>query len=226
MKPIDFSNNPIMRRVNELAKAINAGVMREQPGVRGFKLDAPSRGDMYFDTENTRGEKIRVRLNAVVPSQELFSVAQELVRSADEPFASRDVFPEDTGFHPGSREIAYDVLTDQGEAEAVAIGPATPAVTAADVVIGRKFQPTCKIPQTVTVTRDDMQLLDMRQDRGLSPLVDLMNEKLLTAKKNIERTHDRIVWQGAEIRGVAAGRILGFKDFVSTDSSAYNLWVD
>lgn len=222
MKPIDFSSNPIMRRVNELAKAINAGVMREQPGVRGFKLEAPSRGDMYFDTENTRGEKIRVRLNAVVPSQELFSVAQELVRSADEPFASREVFPEDTGFHPGSREIAYDVLTDQGEAEAVAIGPATPAVTAADVVIGRKFQPTCKIPHTVTVTRDDMQLLDMRQDRGLSPLVDLMNEKLLTAKKNIERTHDRIVWQGAEIRGVAAGRILGFKDFVSTDSSAYN----
>ena len=222
MKPIDFSENPIMARVTQFAKAINSQVAEIHGRRNSFKLDAPKGDNLYFTTRNSKGEQIQVRLNAVVPSEELFTVAQELVRAADEPFASREVFPEDTGFHPGSREIAYDVLTDQGEAEAVAIGPVTPAVTQADVVIGRKFQPTCKIPQTVTVTRDDMQLLDMRQDRRLSPLVDLMNEKLLTGKKNIERTHDRLIWQGAEIRGAAAGRILGFADFMSTNSANYN----
>jgi hypothetical protein len=212
----DFSHNPIARGVIELAHRINEAIGKTHGERYMFDL-RPRHDGGTFKTKNLKGEPMEVRINAIVPSEEIFTISQELVRQADEPFAAREVFEEDTSFHPGSREVGFDVLSETGEASLVAVTEEDPAVMQANVRIDRNFQPVCKIAQAVSITRDEIQYMDLRQDRGLSPLVDLMTEKLSTAKKNIDRVHDRLIWKGAEIKGVAGGRILGVGDFLSTD---------
>lgn len=215
-KILDFSNTSIAKGVIDMAHRINAAIEKEHGPQFKFDL-TPRHNGQTFKTKNRRGEDIEVRTNAIIPSEEIFSISQELVRQADEPFAAREVFEEDTSFHPGSREVGFDVLSETGEASLVAVGELNPAVQQANATIGRNFQPVCKIASAVSITRDEIQFLDLRQDRGLSPLVDLMTEKLTTGKKNNDRVHDRLVWMGAEIKGSAGGRIAGVRDFLSND---------
>lgn len=216
----DFSQNPIARGVIALAHKINDAI-GEAHGER-YKFDLKPRHNGTFKTRNLKGEPMEVRINAIVPSEEIFTISQELVRQADEPFAAREVFEEDNSFHPGSREVGFDVLSETGEASLVAVTDEEPAVGTGSVRLDRNFQPVCKIAQAVSITRDEIQYMELRQDRGLSPLVDLMTEKLNVAKKNIDRVHDRLIWKGAEIKGVAGGRILGVADFMSTNPAEYN----
>lgn len=215
-KILDFSNTSIAKGVIDLAHRINAAIEKEHGKQFTFDL-TPRHNGQTFKTRNSRGEEIEVRTNAIIPSEEIFTISQELVRQADEPFAAREVFEEDTSFHPGSREVGFDVLTETGEASLVAVGEVNPAVQQANATIGRNFNPVCKIAQAVSITRDEIQFLDLRQDRGLSPLVDLMTEKLNTGKKNMDRVHDRLVWMGAEIKGSVGGRIVGVNDYLSGD---------
>lgn len=217
----DFSNNKVARGVIALAHRINEAIEKEHGKQYCFDLKPKNEGGT-FKVKNLKGEQMEVRSNAIVPSEEIFTISQELVRSADEPFAAREVFEEDTSFHPGSREVGFDVLSETGEASLVAVGEVNPAVQQGSVRLDRNFQPVCKIAQVVSVTRDEIQYMDLRQDRGLSPLVDLMTEKLNTGKKNIDRVHDRLIWKGAEIKGVAGGRILGVDDFMSNNPAEYD----
>ena len=216
----DYSKNKIAQGVINLAHAINERVKAEHGERYAFNLQ-PRHNGSSFKTKNLKGETIEVRINAVIPTEEIFAISQELVRAADEPFAAREIFEEDTSFHPGAREIGFDVLSDSGEGGLVAIGELDPTLPRADVRIDRNFQPVAKIGSVVSITRDDIQALELRTDRGLSPLVDLMTEKLTAARKNIERTHDRLIWKGAEIKG-QPGRIKGIDDFMSTNPADYD----
>lgn len=216
----DYSQNKIAQGVINLAHRINEQVKKEHGEKFAFDL-RPRHNGQTFKTKNLKGETIEVRINAVIPTEEIFAISQELVRAADEPFAAREVFEEDTSFHPGAREVGFDVLSDSGEGGLVAVSELDPTLPRADVRIDRNFQPVAKIGAVVSVTRDDIQALELRTDRGLSPLVDLMTEKLTAARRNIERTHDRLIWKGAEIKG-QPGRIKGIDDFMSTLPADYD----
>lgn len=216
----DFSKNPIAQGVIALAHRINESIKINHGERYMFDL-RPKHEGSTFKVKNLKGQDMEVRSNAIVPSEEIFTISQELVRQADEPFAAREVFEEDTSFHPGSREVGFDVLSETGEASLVAVSEEDPAVQQGSVRLDRNFQPVCKIAQVVSVTRDEIQYMDLRQDRGLSPLVDLLSEKLGTGRKNIDRVEDRLIWKGAEIKGVAGGRILGVDDFMSNILAEY-----
>ena len=43
-----------------------------------------------------------IKFNTTYPNEEIFSVAQEFVRPADEPFAAEKVFEVDSSYHEGS----------------------------------------------------------------------------------------------------------------------------
>lgn len=216
MRVKDYSNNVIANRMLGLAKRINDFIIEEHGKHSAFDFRPKYKGT--FKTKSVvTGEDIEVKLNASMPSPELLSLSQTLVRPSDEPLAALKIFKEKTDYHPGSREVGFDVLTDTGEATIVAIGDGNPSIDNAEIVLGRNLQPVCKIAQGIEITRDDVQAMDLRRDRGWAPLVDLVNEKTQAKIKNMDRAHDRLVWNGAEIKGVAGGRILGVKDFKGTD---------
>lgn len=217
---LDYSQNRIAQGVISLAHKINDAIKKEHGEKYAFDL-TPRYNGQTFKTRNLKGEEIQVRINAVIPNEEIFAISQEIVRAADEPFAAREVFEEDTSFHVGAREVGFDVLSDSGEGGLVAVSELDPILPRADVRIDRNFQPVVKIGAVVSITRDDIQAMELRADRGLAPLVDLMTEKLTAARKNIERTHDRLIWKGAEIKG-QAGRIKGVDDYLSTNANEYD----
>lgn len=220
-KPINFSRNENVVNFMDLAHKINALTKR----VHGFEfnLKVNEKHDGKFFTVNDKNSPFdgrKVRLNATLPNQELFSVAQELVRPADEPFAAREIFSVDTSFHEGSQTVGYDVIQEGGEATLIPTGRTNVDIEKADAAVGRRLQAVGKIANYIEVTRDDIQAFDLRRDRGLGPLVSLLEEKLRIARKNISRTEDAIVWAGGRLKsGGAVNEIEGFLDRFSTTTA-------
>lgn len=224
-KFIDFSKDPYTRKfmsaIISTAKRVNAQIAVEHGEEYMFDLE-PRQGSFTIDDKDSKFNGYEVRFNAVIPNQELFSLASELVRAKDEPFAARRVFKLDSSFHVGSQTIGFDILVEQGEAKLHAAGrPAGSEITQADAKIDRELQNVGKISNYISITRDDVQQMDLRNSRGLGPLVDLLSEKLRTARKNISRAEDSIIWTGGNISGVSASKIKGIFDFFSTSSGDF-----
>ena len=107
---LSFEGNELLNNFIGTAQRINNQIEKIHGKAAKLNLDAPQ-GNKHFTfkgkSERLNGRKIR--LNSTVPNEELFSVAQELVRPADEPFSARDIFEVDSSFNAGSQEIGYDV---------------------------------------------------------------------------------------------------------------------
>lgn len=221
-KILDFTHDPHLRAFNTFVQRVNAMVAREY----GRGLDLSRDIGKTFTTELTdyRGNssKVEIRLNDTVPNAELFSLAMELVRPADEPFSARSIFEADGSFHEGSQTVGYDLVNEHGEAKLVATGRTASAIPRASTSIDRVVQAVVKIMAELEVTRDDIQQLNLRNDRGLAPLVDLLQEVIQGARKNIARQEDYILWTGGNIEGIAAGRLNGLMDFFSSVSGDYS----
>lgn len=224
-KFIDFSKDPYTRKfmaaLISTAQRVNAQVVREFGEEYQFDLE-PRQGYFTIEDKEHKYNGYNVRYNAVIPNTELFSLATELVRAKDEPFAARRVFKIDSSFHVGSQTIGFDILIEHGEAKLHAAGrPAGSEITQADASVDRELQNVGKISNYISITRDDVQQLDLRNNRGLGPLVDLLSEKLRTARKNISRAEDSIIWTGGNIAGVKASKIKGIFDFFSTTEADF-----
>jgi len=178
---------------------------------------------LRLNGKNVNVKGYQVRMNTTIPNAELFSLAQELVRPADETFAGRDVFTVDDSFHEGSEEIGYDVLSENGRAILVPTGQSAGSNTPkANVSLGRKLNPVGKIQNFMEVSRDELQKLNLRNDRGMGPVISLIEEKLATARKNVLRAEDHIIWQGGSFDDSAeTNEIPGFFDSFSTNASEY-----
>lgn len=168
------------------------------------------------------GKNYEIRLNETVPNAELFSLAMELVRPAVEAYSSREILESDTSFHEGSQTVGFDVLEQSGEATLVAAGRTADKINQTSVAISRELNAVAKIMAQFQVTRDDLQLYALRNDRGMGPLVDLMEEKIQNARDTLAWKDDIINWIGGSIEGVTAGRIPGLMSYVSTNSAEYD----
>lgn len=224
-KFIDFSKNPYTRKlmgaILSTAHRVNAQIKTEFGEQFQFDL-RPRQGHFEINDKDHKYNGYNVRYNAVIPNTELFSLATQLVRAKDEPFAARKVFKIDSSYHVGSQTIGYDILVEQGEAKLIAAGRAGGSeIPQADASIDRELQNVGKISNYFTITRDDIQQMDLRNARGMGPLVDLLSEKMRTARKNISRVEDSIIWTGGNIAGVAASKIQGIFDFFSTTSGDF-----
>lgn len=226
-KYINFSRNANMVNFMELAHKVNAFIKKEH-GV-GLDLEVKERHKGKHFTVNDKDSPFygrKVRLNSTVPNQELFSIAQELVRPKDEPFVAREIFATDTSFHEGSQEVGYDVIQEGGRATLIPTGRTNVDIRKSDATVGRRLQPVGKIATYIEVTRDDIQLFDLRRDRGLGPLISLLEEKLRIARKNVSRTEDAIIFAGGRLKGDnVVNEIEGFLDRFSTtltDSAGAN----
>lgn len=219
---LNFTNDLQMREAMVFFHTVNSAVKKLHPQKLGYNLE-PSQGVDSFTVrdKNSRFNNRKVRLNATVPNEELFSLAQELVKAADEPFAARTVFELDNSFHEGSQTIGYDVEIEQGEAKLVASGRTASTIPRADFKVGRTLQHVGKLMSGIEVTRDDMQLLALRRDRGMSPFVDLMQGKLRLARKHISRMEDSIVWLGGDIENTTDGEVQGLFNRLSITSGDF-----
>ena len=206
--------DPTLRNFMGMVTKVNEAIKDEHG--QGVKIHEDS-GFCEMDVvrRNGKTENVKIKYNAVVPNQELFSVAQELVRAADEPFAARSVFAIDSSFAVGSQTVAYDVIAEEGEAKLVAVGETSGDIPEADASVGRRLQAVGKISSMIKITRDDIQLLQLRRDRGMGPLLDLMTEKLRVARKNVDRREDEIIWNGAKI-AASTTKIQGYFDRFTT----------
>ena len=217
---ISFAGDPLLDNFNGLVKRVNNLVGQVHGQASMFNIEAPQ-GNQYFTFEG-KSKKLngkKIRLNATVPNAELFSLAQELVKPADEPFSARDIFDVDSSFNAGSQEIGFDVVAREGKALLVATGTAPNTIPRSDVSISRELQSVGKIMGIVQVTRDDIQLLQLRRDRGIGPLVDLLSEKLDTVRENISRAEDQIIWEGGEIDVTNGFEIKGLKNFFGSGAA-------
>jgi hypothetical protein len=176
-----------------------------------------------FEDSKSKFNGRDIVINATIPSEEIFSLAQELVRPADEPFSAREALAVDDSFHVGSREVGFDVLSQNGRALLRPAGNSNGNETPkSDISLGRNLSAVGKIDTYMEVSRDELQALDLRNDRGMGPLVDLMSEKLTTARKSVSRVEDQLVWQGGSFDDSAeTNEIPGLLDSFSTTSSLY-----
>lgn len=216
----NVENDPRIQAFGSLVHQINNAIGKIHGDRAKFDL-TPKQGTFLHKKRNSKGEIVgeyTIRYNSYVPNEELFSLAQDLIRPADEPFSARNIFSTDSSFHPGSQTIGFDVISEEGKAELVATGQTMQDIPEADATVSRNLQPVGKLAAFIKVTRDDMQQMALRNDRGLGPLIDLMQEKLRIARKNIARQEDFVVWAGGRVKG-AATNILGVFDFISTDSN-------
>lgn len=222
---LNFSQSAPWKALLGFMMRVNQAVIEEHG--QGFKgLEFNGKEDTFTcDNPNSRFNGKLIRLNSTVPNAELFSLASELVYPMDEAFEARNAFAIDESFHPGSQQIGYDVVSEQGKAKLVPIGQNSASDTPkADASIGRKFSAVGKIQNFYEVTRDEIQELSLRNDRGLSPLIDLMSFKMDTARKNIARVEDQLVWLGGSFSQTPADdkEIPGYLDSFSTSSALYD----
>ncbi len=222
MRILNFKDDPQLKAAMGFFRKVNSSI-KEVHGIN-FDMDAPKSSDatMKFNQKGHPFDGREIRLNAEVPSEELFSLAQELTKSADEPFAARKVFGVDTSFHPGSQTVGFDVMAEGGEAKLVASGRTTPTVPKADIAIGRNLSHVGKIMTSMEVTRDAVQQMDLRGARNLGRFVDLMQEKLMTGRKHIDRAEDQIAWLGGDIEGATGGEIQGLFNRLSVAPADYD----
>ena len=136
----------------------------------------------------------------------------------DEPFALREIFQIDSSFAPGSREIGFDVKADRGKARLTSMtNTSGDNIPKSDMSIGRNLQAVGKIDTYIEVTRDEAQEIELKNDRGMGPLVDLMSGKLETARKSVNRVEDQLGFQGGSFDDAQVdGEILGYFDSFST----------
>ena len=225
MDKLDFSRHPGMNNFMGFMRKINSAIgllHGNDRMIKGIEFDESNAGQTFkIEDKNSKFNGRDIVINSTVPSQEMFSLAQELVRPADEPFAAREVFAVDESFHEGSQEIGYDVIAERGRALLVAAGNSTGNNTPkADVSVGRKLNTVGKIQNYMEVSRDELQAIDLRNDRGLGPLVDLISEKLNVARKNILRLEDQVAWQGSNFADTEeVNEIPGFFDSLSNDTA-------
>ena len=203
-----------VHRINRAVEMIHGERFDLKPGNGTFKANLKSIG--LGDRE------VEIRMNDTVPNSELFSLAAELVRPADEQFKARQIFEVDSSYHEGSQTVGFDIINESGEAKLVATGRSTTNVPKAGASVSRELQAVGKLMAELEVVRDDIQLMSLRRDRGISPLVDMLQEKIRIARKNIARQEDYIIWTGGNIEGIAGGRVNGVFDFFSTTSGDYS----
>lgn len=224
MNKLDFSQNERLNNFMGFVHKINSVIGEIHGKDKMFNLK-PREDIKSFKVEDKKskynGREIVV--NATTPSEELFSLASELVRPADEPFAAREIFAVDESFHQGSKEIGFDILAETGRAALTPTGNSNGQnIPKADVNIGRNFSPVGKISNYMEVSRDELQGVELRNDRGMGPLVDLISEKLTVARKNIFRIEDNIAFQGASFDdSQIANEIPGYFDSFSTNAADY-----
>jgi hypothetical protein len=216
-----FDQVPLQRGITQLARRINAAIGELHGEDKMVDLDRDI--DKVVTVKKLNGDPIKLRLNSALPTAELFSVAQTLVRPADEPFAMAQIFKEDSSFVPGSDAVGYDVIQEQGEAKLVATGRTLEVVPKVDFTAGRALNSVGKIMGMVEVKRDDIQRMALRNTRGIGPIIELMAEKMRIAQKAIDRQEDWIMAAGGILEGAAAGNLPGLKDYFSTNSAEFDI---
>ncbi len=220
MKILNFEHDKQLNNAMDLFRKVNE--MIAQVHGEGFNFDPPKNGGTFkVHDEKNKYNGYEVKLNVSVPNEELFSLSQELVKAADEPFAARQVFATDSSFHVGSQTIGFDVEVEEGEAKLVASGRTTATIPRADFKIGRNLSHVGKMMSAIEVTRDDVQQMDLRGARGFAPMVDLMQGKLEKARKHIQRLEDSIVWLGGDIENATGNEIQGMFNRLSTSSADF-----
>jgi hypothetical protein len=218
---IDYSNNQIAVHTMDLVRRIN-----EQIGVVHGKhcmLDLTPRKNGTFKAKSVvDGRDIEVRINATVPNDELFSISQRFVEPKFEEYQMLNVFAKDTSFNVGSETVGIDIISETGEAKIVAAGQDNPNITLTDINIGRRLQSVAQLWAGITVTRNQIQKIQMRNDRGQGPTLDFITRVMTAARRNMDRAHDDLIANGSHIEGLVAGNIPGLKDEFSDDSALYN----
>lgn len=215
-------NHPVVGGTMDLVRAINnqIGIVHGKSAMLDLE---PRRNGSYFETKHTKtGEKIKVRINSTVPNDELFSLSQRFVEPKFEQFKMLEVFEQETGYAPGSEAVGVDIVTETGEAKIVAPSVGSPITPLADINIGRRLQSVAQLWAGVRVTRNQIQKIDLRNDRGQGPALDFVARVQMTARRNIDRALDDLIANGSHIEGLVAGNILGLKDNFSTDSTKYS----
>ncbi len=222
MKILNFEKDKQLNSAMRYFHKINNAIKIEHG--QAFDFDPPKDPNATFkvNDKNSKFNDREIKMNVTIPSEELFSLAQELVKSADEPFAARQVFKVDNSFHEGSQTIGFDVEVEEGEAKLVASGRTTPTIPRADFKIGRTLNHVGKIMTAIEVNRDDVQQMDLRGARGLGPFVDLMQGKLAKARKHVDRLEDSIVWLGGDIENATGAEVQGLFNRLSTNSADFD----
>ena len=221
MKLLNFEGDKNLVATMEFFRKVNTSIKKEHGFA--FNMDAPKTAQAFkVNDKKSKFDGREIRLNATVPNEELFTLAQELVKSADEPFSARKVFATDNSFHEGSQTIGFDVMAEGGEAKLVASGRTTPTIPRADLTVGRNLSHVGKLMSAIEVSRDDVQQMDLRGARGFAPFVDLMQEKLTLARKHITRAEDQIVWLGGDIENATGAEVQGLFNRLSTTAADFN----
>ena len=76
------------------------------------------------------------------------------------------MFEQETGYAPGSEAVGVDIVTETGEAKIVAPSVGTPVTPLADINVGRRLQSVAQLWAGIQVTRNQIQKIDLRNDRG------------------------------------------------------------
>ena len=222
MEILDLSKDRKMQGFMEFITRVNNAIRKEHG--RGFNLNPPAQSDAYFtfQQEGHRLNGVRIRLNSVVPNQELFSLAQQLIKSKDEPFMGREIFAADSSFHAGSQTVGFDLVSERGEAKLYATGRVGDDIQQAKVTIDRNLSHVGVIKTSIKVTRDAILGMELRRARGIAPMVDLLQEELSAARKFIARHEDQIIWNGGKLEGTSQGEVQGLWNRFSKVSNNFD----
>ncbi len=210
-----------MGNVMSFANKVNSVIKEQHLGsIPGKQFDLTPKHDS-FEHKWKSGKTENIKLNSLIPTPELFSLAMDLVYPAIEEFEASNIFDVDTSFMPGAIVVGFDVLSYQGEARFTSRGVEKGDIPKADVSAGRTQQVIGKLDTYVSATTDEIQELAVRNNAGLAPMISLMSEKLEAARLLIGRGREKAIWNGAKVKGQDIG-IDGWFSKFSTTASLYN----
>jgi len=212
-----------MKNMMSLGHKINSVIKEQNLGaIPGKIIDFNKVSQGHHVVKNKRnGQSVGVKYNSLIPNAELFSLAMEIVQPAIEEFEASNIFTTDTGFAPGAEVVGFDNLTRTGEARLSGRGTENGDIPRADISLGRNTQVIGKLDTYVKVTIDDIQRVAARNNAGLAPMLDLMAEKLNTARWVIGRQRELMIWQGGIIESKNMG-IASLLSYFSSTAADYN----
>ncbi len=217
----DYTGHPVVENTMALVREINKQIGEVHGKHAMLDLEPRHNGSTFKTRLRASGEEVEIRCNASVPNDELFSLSQRFVEPKFEQFQMLNVFKKDASFHVGSETVGIDIISESGEAKVVSAGQDNPTLSLSNMRVGRRLQSVAQIWAGITVTRNQIQKIQLRNDRGQGPALDFIAKVMEAARRNMDRTHDDIIANGTHIEGLVAGNIVGLKDEFSTDSALY-----
>jgi hypothetical protein len=139
--------------------------------------------------------RIPVRDN-IFNTLELTHIKNTLYETKTEEFIAAQIFTQTNEYLPGAREVGYDMMEPVGTARVGASGGAAKDIPFVTEKMQEVTQKAVEIEVGIKYTRNELEVAEMKSQKGRGPVINLVTQRAATARKTIGRLFDQLVFQG------------------------------